>query len=182
MTYFLLLGTNQFAVVTDNRVQCHDNRKDNILTFFAIKTHAQKTFLQLLGSRWSLCHYKQTPKKPGRIFFSFSAHQVFYLWCKVSFNHKSNYTSVVGWTCLGAGCTPKLLCFACDGHWWVIFPCPYPAPPAFLYVGLGHVQHLMESHVWSFVCDLMNHSSASLQRSTSSSFASCRSTTLSWPK
>lgn len=39
MTYFLLLGTNQFAVVIDNRVQCCDNRKDNnILISTAIKT------------------------------------------------------------------------------------------------------------------------------------------------
>lgn len=43
MAYFLLLGTNQFAVVTDNRVQCRDNRKDNILTFIAIKISPQKT-------------------------------------------------------------------------------------------------------------------------------------------
>jgi len=58
MTYFLLLGINQFAVVTDNRAQCCDNRKDNILTFIGIKTGAQKSFFQVLGSRWSLCRYK----------------------------------------------------------------------------------------------------------------------------
>lgn len=71
MTYFLLLGTNQFAVVTDNRVQCHDNRKDNILTFFAIKTHAQKTFFTASGKQMVIMPLQTNTKKKQVEFFSF---------------------------------------------------------------------------------------------------------------
>lgn len=58
MICFLLLGTNQFAVLTDNRARRCDNSEDKALTLIAVKTGAQESFLQVLESRWSLCCYK----------------------------------------------------------------------------------------------------------------------------
>lgn len=70
MTYFLLLGTNQFAVVADNGVQCHDNRKDNILTFIAIKTCPErKLFYNFWEADGGYTITNKYQKISGRIFF-----------------------------------------------------------------------------------------------------------------
>lgn len=63
MTYFLLLGTNQFAVVTDNRARCCDNRKGNILTFIAIKTGAPKSFFTGSGKQMVIMPLQINAKK-----------------------------------------------------------------------------------------------------------------------